>query len=288
MTSTLTAVMTDQQRAQFDEDGYLLIRGALSDAEIGYYTDAFDRVCADEVRAGRLRSGEALHLLAGLTSSQEFLNLLNHPVTFPLIWGTLGWNIHLFHSHLDLHPPLRERQAPVWRWHQDGYRQNVEPETNPRPRLAVKAGYWLSDVSEPGRGNLMVIPGSHLRNTLPKPEHPELGFDQPDGAIEVLAKPGDAIFFDRRLWHSRSENYSAVTRKVVFAAYTYRWISGRDEHHIKLDCRCSNDLSPVRRQLLGGEMVCDDDRWGFTGNEAPLRAWLRERGLLNPSLPYLR
>ena len=39
-------------------------------------------------------------------------------------------------------------------WHQDGGRQNREIKTAPRPRLSVKLAYWLSDVSEPGRGNL--------------------------------------------------------------------------------------------------------------------------------------
>ena len=44
-------------------------------------------------------------------------------------------------------------------WHQDGGRQNREIETIPRPRLSVKLPYCLSDVSEPGRGNLKVVPG---------------------------------------------------------------------------------------------------------------------------------
>jgi ectoine hydroxylase len=39
-------------------------------------------------------------------------------------------------------------------WHQDGGRQNREIETTPRSRLSVKLAYWLSDVSEPGSGNL--------------------------------------------------------------------------------------------------------------------------------------
>jgi hypothetical protein len=35
-----------------------------------------------------------------------------------------------------------------------------------RPRLSVKLAYWLSDVSAPGRGNLKIVPGSHLTNWI--------------------------------------------------------------------------------------------------------------------------
>jgi hypothetical protein len=46
-------------------------------------------------------------------------------------------------------------------WHQDGGRQNRKIETTPRPRLSVKIANWLSDISQPGRGNLKLVPGSH-------------------------------------------------------------------------------------------------------------------------------
>jgi ectoine hydroxylase len=54
-------------------------------------------------------------------------------------------------------------------WHQDGGRQNREIETTPRSRLSVKLAYWLADVSEPGRGNLKVVRGSHVVNWVGLP-----------------------------------------------------------------------------------------------------------------------
>ena len=36
--------------------------------------------------------------------------------------------------------------------------------------------------------------------------------EQPDGAVEVTARAGDALLFDRRLWHSASTNHSTSTR----------------------------------------------------------------------------
>ena len=92
--------------------------------------------------------------------------------------------------------PLPPRRAPAgspngpqrWRWHQDGGRQNLEIESDPRPRLSVKVAWFLSDVSQPGRGNLLVIPGSHRRNRLPRPDPPEEAPPPPAGATEVARR----------------------------------------------------------------------------------------------------
>jgi ectoine hydroxylase-related dioxygenase (phytanoyl-CoA dioxygenase family) len=162
--------------------------------------------------------------------------------------GILGSNIYLYHCHIDQNPPLDAPVAPVWAWHQDGGRQNVEIETEPtRPRFSVKVAYFLSDVSRPGRGNLKVVPGSHLLNRMPRSSD---GSD-PEGAIELCVPAGTAVIFDRRLWHSRSDNYSMITRKVLFVAYTYRWIRPRDDLDIDWSAEPYGTLDPARKQLLG-------------------------------------
>jgi ectoine hydroxylase len=147
--------------------------------------------------------------------------------------------------------------------------------------------FWLSDVSVPGRGNLLIVPGSHASNTLPRPDHPELGFDPPAGATPVLACPGDALVFDRRLWHSRSDNLSEHTRRVVFLAYTFRWIRPRDEFGIDPSSERFRRLSPVRRQLLG-EPAGRHHQWGLQRNAVPLHEELDRRRLLDPAVPTQR
>jgi ectoine hydroxylase len=151
VTAAPTQPMTAEQRARFERNGYLIIRGALRADEVAAVRDALDRVYATAAKAGSL--------------------------------GQM---------------PFR------FEWHQDGGRQNREIETTPRPRLSVKLAYWLSDVSQPGRGNLKVVPGSHVVNWIDGPPRRDVEWPDPDGAIEVIAEPGDATFFDRRIWHARS------------------------------------------------------------------------------------
>jgi len=230
-----------------------------------------------------------MHLLGAAANCQEVVGLVDHPATFPCVWSVLGWNIHVYHSHLDVHPPLRTPLPFRFEWHQDGGRQNREIETTPRPRLSVKLAYWLSDVSAPGRGNLKVVPGSHLVDRIEGPPRRDVEWPDPEGAIELTAAPGDAVFFDRRIWHTRSRNYSARTRKAVFFGYTYRWAGIRDDiGQIRAGDWLAR-LSPVRQQLLGGtQEPSGDHAWGHDPATTPLYGWLKERGLLNPAHPPLR
>ena len=135
---------------------------------------------------------------------------------FPKVWGILGWNIKLYHSHLIVLPPLppeeRDKQQRLG-WHQDSGRLNFELEGDPRPRISLKVAFFLTDTSVPGRGNFSVVPGSQKWNTLEMPEDTTV---DPEKATPVFAKPGTAVFFDRRLWHAAGRNTSDTVRKVLF------------------------------------------------------------------------
>ena len=101
----------------------------------------------------------------------------------------------------------------------------------------------------------------------------------------MTAAPGDVLLFDRRLWHARSGNYSAFTRKAVFFGYTYRWIAIRDEN----DGIWATDwasLSPVQRQLLGGFQPGDGDHaWGHFPADHPAVRLAEGAGPARSGLP---
>jgi ectoine hydroxylase-related dioxygenase (phytanoyl-CoA dioxygenase family) len=238
----------------FERDGYVFVEAPLDRRTVARLTEAVDRVWAEERPDGR-----ALHLLGFVGRDPAFIDLVHHPKTFPLVHGVLGWNIYVYHCHLDVHPPLHE--PPRWRWHQDGGRQNVELES-PRPRLSVKVAYFLTDVEAPTQGALRVIPGSHRRETLAKD-------CEPDESTPLMVGAGSAVVFDRRLWHARGDNVSERTRKALFYGYTYRWIRPRDD--LGLGAQDLAGLDPVRRQLLGAGTSAIG-YWIPTEEDVPLRA----------------
>jgi hypothetical protein len=284
--------MSPTQREQFERDGFLVIRGALNPGEVDFYRDALDRVYDRRISEGSVAPGKAMHVLGAVANCPEAVGLIDHPATFPLVWSILGWNAHIYHSHLDVHPQITERKPFRFEWHQDGGRQNRELETTPRPRLSVKLAFWLSDVSVEGRGNFTVVPGSHLTNRIDGPPRRDMEWPDPDGATQICASPGDVVFFDRRLWHTRTDNYSDITRKGMFFAYSHRWGFSRDENDALYESAAWKSFTPVQKQLLGAKLaqpgeIPGDHQWGHYPASTPLYGLLKDAGHLDSSYPPL-
>ncbi|NKB65565.1 MAG: hypothetical protein GKR89_00765 [Candidatus Latescibacteria bacterium] len=267
----LDHLLTDSETRQFDERGFFVLDQVLDPEFVAALTDRVDTIDA----RFRPERGAGVHdrfsVRDFIGQDELFLELLDWPSTFAKVWGILGWNIQMYHSAVVITPPLAADGSGKqgWGWHQDSGRLNHELEGNPRPRISIKVGYFLTDTSRPGGANLYVVPGSHLSNELEKPADGSL----PKGAEPVLAPPGSALVFDRRLWHSTSPNHSEQTRKLLLYGYSYRWLRPRDDVDVGhfMD-RCS----PIRRQLLG---AAPTGGYGFTSptdEDVPLKGWLEQ------------
>ncbi|MCZ6679253.1 MAG: phytanoyl-CoA dioxygenase family protein [Candidatus Poribacteria bacterium] len=256
-TACLEHCLTEDERTKFERDGFMVVEDALPASMVADLTKAVDRVKPGVDFIGK---------------DDRFLGLIDCPTTLPKVWGILGWNIHLYHTHITITPPVPLEERPAKKrlhWHQDSGRVSLDIETIPAPRISVKVGYFLTDVSEGGRGNFSVIPGSHLKDEV---EYPADGVSNPEDAFEVRVPAGSAAIFDRRIWHAGGWNFSDITRKVLFVGYSHRWFHPRDamtvSHYVD---RCD----PIRRQLLGSKT----GNLGLTtpkDEDVPLRNWIRE------------
>ena len=227
--------------------------------------------CAEEHGTEHPHRGAARHVSNLPVLDRIFHQCLDHPRVLPKIWGLLGWNIYLYHSHLGVTHQEAPEGTPIsypLGFHQDSGRINVELESDPRPMLSLKVGYWLSDVSELDRGNFYIVPGSHRDNKLRRPAD-----DNPAEAIAVRANIGAAVFFDRRLWHAGGHNRSGKTRKVLFYGYGYRWIRPKDDMNVE---HLHEHCNPIQRQLLGAA-VNNNGRYVPTDEDVPLKMWLTEQ-----------
>jgi ectoine hydroxylase-related dioxygenase (phytanoyl-CoA dioxygenase family) len=272
--SCLTHRLTAEEATQFKRDGYFIVENALPPELIDKLVKAVDRV--DKEERARMGKGpnERINHYDFIGKDDLFLELLDWPKTFPKVWGLMGWHIQLYHTHLTVTPPepegsTLEKDGLGLGWHQDSGRINNDFDQEPRPMVSLKVAFFLTDTSETGRGNFFVLPGSHLKNKFP-------GSDTKapiEGAVPVQVKPGSAVFFDRRIWHSASANYWHTARKALFYGYSYRWLRPRDDMQVAhyLD-RCD----PIRKQLLG---VSYSGGRGFTSptpQDVPLKAWIEE------------
>lgn len=260
--------LTPEEREFFETSGYLIVEDTLDAATNDRLLAAVDRVDARE------RTAENRTKLLSVTNvvheDPALVDLIDCPTTFPKVWGILGWNIYLYHSHIDVTPPADEH-ALTWRvaWHQDSMRVNDELETHPRPRLSLKIGFYLTDASQPDRGNTLILPGSHLQDDI---DCPADGVSNPAGAEPLCVKAGSAVIIDRRIWHSRSPNLWDQTRKVIWYGYSYRWLRPKDAMTV---AHLYPQLDPIRRQILGDGLSANGVYDPVDG-DVPLRTWLRE------------
>ncbi len=276
--------ITDEQLSALNTDGYLLVEDALPLELVVQLEQRIDAIYKmhldaeyDPYRKQRMTRHDNFFYPNFLGKDQLFINVLDWYKTFPKVWGILGWNIYSYHSHFIITPPRPESmrgKTSSLGWHQDSGRVNIEIESTPRPRLSLKVVYWLSDCAQEGRGNFYVIPGSHLWDTLKRAEDGSL----PDGATAVCCKPGDAVFFDRRIWHARSQNDSDITRKGLFYGYGYRWLRSKDDMTIPTELFQQND--PIRQQLLGGGTNANG-HFSPKDTDVPLKVWLQEKGVIS-------
>ena len=268
--------LTDDERLTFERNGFLIVENALPADLVERLTAVVDRVDAEYRSEHGVSPYERVNILDFVGYDELFLELLDWPTTFPKVWGLLGWNIQLYHSHMPISPPLPPEERPSkieLGLHQDSDRLNKELETDPQPRVSLKVAYFLTDTRDLGRANLYLAPGSHVRSrSAARPSRTDSGMDGKE-AVAVQVAPGTAVFFDRRIWHSASDNISDVARKVLFYGYSYRWLRPRDD--MTASIRFMDRCDPIRRQLLGAST----GGLGYTSpsdEDVPLRAWIRE------------
>jgi ectoine hydroxylase len=261
-------LLTGDERERFERDGYLMLRAALPPGTLAALQALAERELA-AFRASGPSPYAVLNQHDCVGRDDLYLELVDWPATFPKVFGVLGWHIQLFHTQLVVTPPAHPAAPPgPYGWHQDNNRQNRDFETpHPHPRVSVKVGYLLSDAPEPGMGNFCCVPGSHTGG-LPAVDE---ATGRPAGSVEVCGQAGDAVLFDRRLWHSASTNTSRQVRTMLFYGYAYRWL--RPKSAMAFDPEWLAGLDPVRRQLLGWASS-PNGYFDPTDDDVPLREWI--------------
>lgn len=266
-------VLTAEQKRRFDSDGFLIIEDALPPDLVGRLLDVVDRLYVEGQRTDGLTATHKWDLRNCIVHDDAFLELLTWPKTFPLVADILGWNIKLLTSHLIVRAPSPPDADEFWKgegWHRDGG-GSAQDMTEPHPRLFIKVAYFLTDLSEKGRGAIRFVPGSNRLTGRPAQGE---GMPDPYGAIEIQCKPGTAVLFEQRTWHAVGPNLSDITRKALFFGYGFRWIQPMD--YVQMPERLFQNADPIQRQMLGHIT----HNLGFylpKEEDIPLRVWLEAR-----------
>ena len=106
--------LTASQRRSFEEDGYLVIPGALDPAQIEALTETGDRLME-----GFEYPDFYAHRRPGLVQERPFLDLVTNERTVPLIVALLGFNIHITNTALIYKHPESAGETGQVNWHRD-------------------------------------------------------------------------------------------------------------------------------------------------------------------------
>jgi ectoine hydroxylase-related dioxygenase (phytanoyl-CoA dioxygenase family) len=267
----LDHTLTEQERVNFERDGYILLPGALGVDNARHFASVLDDVDGRYRQQKGLQAHERANMHDAIGADERFLELIDWPTTFPKVWGLMGWNIQLYHTQMVVSPPPAQPsnngQKASLGWHQDNNRMNRDMEVALQPMVSLKVLYFLSDIPTVGMGNFYVAPSSQTVRDYERDSH-----GNPLNALPITARAGDALIFDRRLWHAASPNTAAIARKVLFYGYSYRWLRPKCDMDVS---KVWEESDPIRRQLLGG---CTNSNGYYDPKpeDVPLRGWLQE------------
>ena len=265
------ACPTLAERFFFDNNGYLILEEFLDVDHVNALLQALRRVMKHR---RSLQEQEFPH--TGITTPMGkksarifyildddplFLEMLDWPAIWPYVTGLLNARPH-HHASDAIIEHGSDLLGRGMRWHidghDDGYR-NLGPQI---PLLQLKIGYYLSDMTQPGQGNLCVVPGSHKAAFAPNREDLQR-WGTSAGVTEICAPAGTAILFHNALWHSAGPFSSEEGRRaMLYYAYEHPWMIASQEHW-SYPSEFYNSLSPARRKLFHGFLFDPpEQRWG--------------------------
>ncbi len=237
-------VLTPAERDEFfKHKGYLIIPDALPPDVIERARAAVERLTMDGLKPGQI----TINIADIIGKDDAFLDLIDCPRVFPKLWGILGWNIWVQHSHLVVNPPVSTATGMLdphepfkYGWHRDG--GAINRDVNLNAPLLVKVGFYLSDVPENG-GPTLMLEDADPNAAIPGPT------ERPKNVRPLAVKAGTAVMFSNRSIHSlKSPNTSNTARCAVFIQYGYRWLQPLDRMSV---AHLADRVGDVRKQLLG-------------------------------------
>ena len=234
----MSAVPSVDERYSFETDGFLVVESILGCDHVARLRAALERSIARRrelerrgtphfARPGADHAGST-RIFYLLADDPLFLELADYPPVMPYIRALLNQSQPHFHAS----DAFWEEGARAARagWHIDGPDngfRNLRPRV---PMLELKIGYFLSDMTQPDQGNLMVVPGSHKTDFEPTAEALS-GFDTFPGATQVCCPAGSCVMFHNALWHTRGPSTRADGRRIMlYYAYEHPWMIASPEH----------------------------------------------------------
>lgn len=220
-----TLVITQAQRTQYHEEGYLLLENVVPDSELNILRDICDRL-VEETDCQMGRNGQAT---SGINHLQRRYFIANrhknnpplqryifHPILEAICRATLGDNAYLFWEQFVVKGPERGLK---FGWHQDSGYVGFDHD----PYMSC----WLAldDVNEEN-GTVYILPFSRAgvrqrqEHIVEEGTNDKIGYFGDDPGVPIVAPAGSIAVFSSVSFHRSSPNTSPHPRRVYLTQYS--------------------------------------------------------------------
>jgi ectoine hydroxylase-related dioxygenase (phytanoyl-CoA dioxygenase family) len=241
-------------KAQLDRDGYVLIENALPETERLDLLRRLNTIYADlEARDRHTYPGgvgKTERLILNLHNKDpRFVELLDHPVTFPLVShmlqdGSYKNSEPFVVTQFSARDP--RKGAPPQQLHIDS--------RFPGPPFALMTiTLWMLNDFTIESGATRLVPGSHRRA-----EYPQDGVLQPD-ELTVQAPAGSVLIYNGSAWHGGGAKLKDLERWSVIISYARWWMKPAFDMTQNTPPDLYARLTPSRRELFGFTSVPPSD-----------------------------
>jgi ectoine hydroxylase-related dioxygenase (phytanoyl-CoA dioxygenase family) len=207
--------MTEQEKQQLDEQGYIVLDSAMADDLLRDLRDRIRRLFDEEGdRAGsEFRTEEHAHRLANLVDKGEvFRRAIALPAVLERVRHVLGREIKLSSLNARSADPKSDVGQPL----------HVDMAAIPDEKgYWVCNTVWMLDDFTPDNGATRMIPGSHKWKTRPQDVLDDPMAPHPDEVL-LTGKAGGIAVMNAHMWHGGTANRSPKPRLAMHAFYCRR------------------------------------------------------------------
>jgi ectoine hydroxylase-related dioxygenase (phytanoyl-CoA dioxygenase family) len=234
--TTIAAITPEEIAAGMARDGYVIVEGVLSSADVEAARSDLQRVLAGTPTGRNDFEGFSTQRIYALFAKTRTFDAV---AIDPLVLGVLDRTL----ANYQLSAPVGIQIGPGEKaqvLHRD---ESVYPLPDPHPNVVVNTMWPLDDFTE-ANGATRLVPGSHLWDSSRRPDA--------DPEIVVADMPaGSAMFYLGKLWHGGGANATDEPRLGVILEYVVGWLRPQENHCLAVSRAVARQLPERLQELLG-------------------------------------